>query len=169
MGTVDIIILICFIPALIQGVRKGFIAQLTALISTIVGAWLSFRFSDTVCDWLKQYIEVSEQMLHIIAFVVIMIIVVLLLNLVGRLITSVVKLVMLGWLDKLLGVVFALLKTSLILGILIILFNTINTNFNIVNEETLKESIFYTPLKEFSYGIFPYFKELMMKQPHIVI
>lgn len=164
MSTVDIIILICFILALAEGFTKGFISQLSALISLILGAWLSFRFAGTVCEWLKPYLEVPEQVLYIISFGLILTVVLLGMFMISRLILSLVKLVMLGWLDKLLGVFFALLKAALLIGILIILFNTINTKMNLVREEVLQESKLYGPLKDLAYTIFPYLKELLMKQ-----
>ena len=71
---------------------------------------------------------------------------------------------MLGWLDKLLGAVFAVLKASLVLGILIILFNTLNSAFNIVPESATDGSVLYGTLKRISYTVFPYFKELLFKQ-----
>ncbi len=45
MNILDIIILTCFVAAIVQGLRKGFVAQVIAIISIIVGVWLSFRFS----------------------------------------------------------------------------------------------------------------------------
>ena len=163
MNAIDIIILICFIPAIVQGFTKGLISQLSALVSIFLGAWLSFKFANLVCNWLQPYIEVQEQVLYIIAFVLIMIVVIICLYLIGRLIGSLIKLVMLDWLDKMLGVVFALLKATFFIGLFIILFNTINIKFNIVSEEILSRSVLYSTIKDFAYTIFPYFKELLMK------
>ena len=70
---------------------------------------------------------------------------------------------MLGWLDKILGIIFAIIKTALILGLLIILFNTLNIQFNIIKSDILVESVVYTTLKNFAYTIFPYLKELLFK------
>ena len=72
MSTPDIIILICFLPAIISGIMKGFIEQAVALVSLILGAWLAFKFSTVVSGWLQPYFEVSETVLNVISFVVIM-------------------------------------------------------------------------------------------------
>ena len=139
MSTPDIIILICFLPAIISGIMKGFIEQAVALVSLILGAWLAFKFSTVVSGWLQPYFEVSETVLNVISFVVIMVAVVLVLFVLGKILTGVSKLVMLGWLDRLLGLVFALLKAGLIIGILIILFDTLNVKFEFVEEKVLDE------------------------------
>ena len=141
MSTPDIIILICFLPAIISGITKGFIEQVIALVSLILGAWLAFKFSTVVSDWLKPYFEVSETVLNVISFAVIMVAVVLVLFVLSKILTGVTKLVMLGWLDRLLGLVFALLKAGLIIGILIILFDTLNVKFEFVEEKVLDESV----------------------------
>ena len=112
MSIVDIILSICFVPALVSGIRKGFISQVVAIISIIAGVWISFEFSSAVGAWLGQYIEATENTLKLIAFIIIMIAVFVGLALAGRLLEGVINFVMLGWLNKLLGVAFALLKTS---------------------------------------------------------
>ena len=126
MNILDIILLICFVPAIIQGIRKGFIAQAISIISIIVGIWASSRFANVVSTWVGQYITASEQVLKIVAFGLILAAVFLALAAIGKLIEGMFKLVMLGWLNKLLGVVFALLKTALIVGLLIIAFTSLN-------------------------------------------
>ena len=163
MSTPDIIILLCFLPAIISGITKGFIEQALALISLILGAWLAFKFSSAVGDWLHPYLEVSETVLHVISFTVIMIAVVVLLFLLGRLLTGITKLVMLGWMDRLLGLVFALLKAGLLIGIGIILFDTLNVKFGLVDEAVFDDSVLYSPVRDITYMVFPYLKELLLK------
>ena len=164
MDTLDIIILICFIPAIIRGLQKGFIEQAVALVSLVLGAWLAFRFSSVVSGWLHPYLEVSETVLNVISFAVIVIAVVLILFLLGRLLTGIVNLVLLGWLDRLLGLVFAILKAALIIGLAVVLFDTLNLKFEFVKAEVLDASVLYNPIKDLAYAIFPYLKELIFKQ-----
>ena len=164
MSTPDIIILLCFLPAVINGIMKGFIEQVVALVSLILGAWLAFKFSNVVGEWLKPYFEVSETVMHVISFAVIMIAVVLVLFFIGKILSGVTKLVMLGWLDRLLGLVFAILLAGLLIGIGIILFDTINVKFSLVDEAVLEESVLYSPIRDIAYTVFPYLKELLLKQ-----
>ena len=164
MSTPDIIILICFLPAIISGIMKGFIEQAVALVSLLLGAWLAFKFSTVVSGWLQPYFEVSETVLNVISFAVIMVAVVLVLFVLSKILTGVTKLVMLGWLDRLLGLVFALLKAGLLIGIAIILFDTLNVKFEFVEEKVLDESVLYAPIRDIAYVIFPYLKELLLKQ-----
>lgn len=164
MNTLDIIILVCFAPFLIQGITKGFIVQVTSVVSLLAGTWLSFRFSDAVCEWLLPYMDVSDKILHVVAFSLIMVAVILVFHMVGRLLRGLFKIVLLGWLDRLLGIVLSLLLGTMAIGVVIMLFDTVNSQFSFVSDEQLAESMLYTPVKEFAYTIFPYFKELLFKQ-----
>lgn len=161
MSILDIILLICFIPALVQGVRKGFIAQVISISSIIIGIWASSRFAEVVSEWLAKYITVSDQVMKVVAFALIFIAVFLVLAAVGKLLEGMFKMVTLGWLNRLAGLVFALLKTSLILGILIMVFTSLNDTFDLVSEATLNESVLYPPFKEAAFKIFPYIKDML--------
>lgn len=161
MATLDIILLLCFIPALVQGIRKGFIDQAIALLSVIIGVWMSFRFSTLVSEWLKPYITASSSLLQIIAFVLILVAVILVLNIIGKAIESIAKAIQLGWLDKLLGIAFSLLKSGLIIATLIIVFDTINQTFHLIQDKTLSESVLYGPIRDLTYRVFPFFKSLL--------
>ena len=160
MNILDIILLICFVPALVQGIRKGFIAQAISIISIIAGVWASARFANIVSGWVGQYITASEQVLKVVSFALILVAVFLVLALIGQALEGVFKLVMLGWLNKLLGVVFALLKTGIIVGLVIMAFTSLNDTFHFVKESVLNDSVLYPPLKKIAYEIFPYLKDM---------
>ena len=161
MYVLDIILLLCFVPAIIGGLRRGFIAQVVAIISIILGIWLSFKFSAVLSGWLGQWIEAGEQVLHVISFAVIMILAILALAAVGKLIEATVKIILLGWLNRLLGLIFALLKYALIIGLLLMLFNSLNGQFHLVNQKVLDSSLLYGPLLNMANSVFPYLKALI--------
>ena len=161
MNILDIIILICLIPALIQGIFKGFISQAISIISLILGAWASARFTGTVCQWLAQYIPGLEQSLRIAAFVLIFIVVIVGLTLLGKLLEKVIKLVMLGWMNRLLGAVFALVKWLLVMGLLAVAFNSINETLGLVKPEVIAQSHLYPMLTGIADTVFPYLKNLL--------
>ena len=119
MNILDIILLLCFIPAIINGLRKGFISQVIAIISLVLGTWLSFKFSVTLSHWMSQWIETSPQLLNTIAFAVIFVVVVFVLFAIGKIFEATIKIIMLSWLNKLLGILFAFLKCAIILGLVI--------------------------------------------------
>lgn len=164
MCTLDIILTISLSAALIQGIIKGFTEQVIALVAIIAGTWTAYKFTGLVCSMVQPYLNMSDRILHVIVFILMIVAVILVLHLLGKIIKASIDFVMLGWLDKLLGGIFAVLKAALILGILIILFNTLNSAFNIVPESAIDDSVLYRTLKRVAYTVFPYFKELLFKQ-----
>ena len=163
MATLDIILLVCFLPGIIRGLSKGFLEQALALVGIVLSVWAAFRFSSLVCTWIKPYLEVSETVLSVISFALILVVVALVAILVGKLLTKLLELAMLGWLDKVLGLVLALAVNALAIGVVIVLFDTLNLKFGFVKPEVLDESVVYTALKDLSYLVFPYLKELFFK------
>ncbi len=161
MSVIDIILLVCLIPAVVSGLRKGFIAQAISIISLILGVWASYKFSSALSNWIGQWIEGSTQILNIIAFALIFIGVIFGLHFVGRILEASIKLVMLGWLNKLLGVIFALLKCFLILGLVIMAFDALNNTIGLVSQDTLNSSVLYTNLESLANKVFPYIKNLL--------
>ena len=164
MNILDIIILICLVPAIFQGIRKGFISQAISIISLIAGVWASAKFANIVGTWLAEYISASEQVLKLTAFALILAGVFVVLGLIGKLLESIIKLITLGWINKLMGVVFSVIKCILGLGLLILIFNSLNTSFDLVKPEVLDDSILYPIIKDIADTVFPYIKSLLTQK-----
>ena len=163
MSIIDIILLICFIPALIGGIRKGLINQVVSIISFVLGVWMSFEFATLAGEWLSEYIEASREVLNIVAFALIIIVVSIVLSLAGKLLEGIFKLVHIGWMNRVLGGLFSLLKSALIIGLILMAFDSFNSNFHKVPEEVLAESILYEPIKNLAeFVAFPFLKGLFI-------
>ena len=136
----------------------------SSLAGIVLSVWAAFKFSALVCGWLKPYLSLSETTLSVVAFALILVAVCLVVLIVAKLLTKVLEMSMLGWLDKILGLVFALVVNALLLGVFIILFDTLNLKFGFVKPEVLDDSIVYTTLRDFCYLVFPYLKAFFFKQ-----
>ena len=158
MQTLDIILLALFIPAVIHGAVKGLISQVVALVSVFVGAILAGRFAPDLTQIAMLQFGSEEKVTYIICFVVIFLACTLVMALVGHLITKLFKAAALGWLNRLLGAVFAIFTTALVLGLLISAFEGLNESWNLVDPEKLEGYQVYPRLKEFSSAILPQLK-----------
>ncbi|MDE6871306.1 MAG: CvpA family protein [Bacteroidales bacterium] len=163
MNIIDIILLLCFLIAAVNGLRKGFIAQVIAIISLVLGIWLSFKFSTALSAWIGQWIETSAQLLKTISFAVIFVVVVFGLFMIGRILEKSIKIIMLGWLNRLLGVLFSLLYCALVTGLVVLAFDAVNAKFQIVSPGYLSSSALYGPLRDIANSVFPYLKGLLFK------
>ena len=163
MCTLDIILSICLAASVIQGLVKGFTDQIIALVSIILGTWAAFKFSDLVCGWAGPYLHMSGQVLHVIVFILMIIAVIVVMHLLGKVIKASIKFVMLGWLNSLLGAVFALAKAVLALGLIFLLLTTLNSTLELIPGKYFDESVLYEPVKNIADIVFPYIKELILK------
>ena len=161
MNTLDIVILILFIPGIVRGMSKGFIEQAITLVGIVLSAYLAFKFSGVACNWLKNFLTVSETILNVLGFAMVLVGVLLLVMFVAKLVTAAVEKASLGWLNKVLGLAFSIAVSALVIGLLIILFDTVNVKFGLVKSPVLQESLLYGALKDFGYFVFPYLKGLI--------
>ena len=163
MNIIDIIIVICCIPPLVKGISRGFVSQAASLLALILGVWLSFKFSVPVGEWLKEYLELPGTVIHVVSFALILTAVVLGLNLLAGMVEKGLEFVMLGWLNCLLGAVFALAKAVLALGLIFLLLTTLNSTLELIPGKYFDESVLYEPVKNIADIVFPYIKELILK------
>lgn len=162
MNTLDIVLLLLLLPGLIGGLSKGFLEQAATLVGTVLSVYLAFKFSGAVCERLKEYITVSETVLNIIGFVVVLVGVLLVVMFVAKLLTRVSQMTALNWFNRLLGLVFSLAINALFISLLVILFDTINVKFELVKSPMLQESVVYGAFKDLGYFVFPYLKQYLM-------
>ena len=160
MGTIDLIILACFLPAIFLGLKNGFIRQSVALAVIFLGIFLSIKFSPVAGQWISDRWQLNPFWPKVIAFAAIFIAVGLVLNLTGTLIEKVLKIAMLGWLNRLLGMAVALVTASLVIGILLFMVNSANDLLNFIPAEKIEESHLYKPLLSLVQWLFPYLKML---------
>lgn len=161
MNLLDIILVILFVPGIIRGLRKGILEQGISLVGIVLGVWLAFRFHDKLAARLQPLMSsASETVIQVVSFAGILVAVILVVLIIASLLTRLAEMATLGWLNRVLGMVFAIATTALVLGILIILFDTVNTKFELVTSPILSESLLYGPLKDLGYFAFPFLKQI---------
>jgi membrane protein required for colicin V production len=152
MNYVDIFISIFLIYGFIKGLYKGFIIEIASVIGLVLGIYLATQYNGDLSNYLisKQYFNWKEGYIIILSNVILFILTILIVSILGKVATKLVKLVALGLFNKILGSVFGLLKNILILVILIFVFNLANNSLKIIEQDKLELSIYYEPLNELS-------------------
>lgn len=102
----DIIFAIVVIIAMIRGYQRGLIVGIFSFVALIVGLAAAIKLSTVAAGYIGKTVKISEQWLPLIAFALVFLVVVLLVHLVARIIEKSVQIVMLGWLNRLGGMVF---------------------------------------------------------------
>jgi len=157
MAVIDIILAALLLFGFVRGLMKGLFVELASLVSLIAGVYGAIHFSYFVGDFLKDSVDWDEKYIAIVAFAVTFIVIVIVISLLGKLFTKIADFASLGILNKLLGGVFGALKVGLILSVLLIVFDKLNSTIPFVNKETTEDSILYKPVKGLAPMIFPNF------------
>ena len=160
MNIVDIILLLCFVPGIIRGLSKGFMVQVCNLVGFVASVWCAWKFAVMLGAYLAPHFNLSPTLTNTIAFAIILIIVTILFALLGKLLRKLMKVIMLGWLDRLLGVILAILFTVAILGVIILIFNSLDAHWHIIKSDILQNSALYRGIRNIALGVFPYLKQL---------
>ena len=159
MSFLDIILGALLLYALYNGIKNGLFVAFASLISLIVGIYAAIKFSYLVKNVLTDAAASSSKYIEVISFTLTFLIVVVGIRLLAKFFTSIADFAYLGWLNKLGGAVFNVLKTILMLSIIFNIFQKMNVNNFIVKQETLDKSLFYNPIQEISKFIYPSLEE----------
>ena len=164
MCFLDVVLASFLVYSAYKGFKNGIFVEFASLVSFFVGIYLAIRFSRFVASFLEEYVSWSPKTIQITAFILVFIGVVFGVYALAKVFSKLASFVFLGWLNKLGGVVFAVIKTTLILGIVLSLFQKINSKSSLISKETQEKSLLFIPVLKTSEILFPvlthWFEEL---------
>lgn len=153
MQPIDIIIAVLLVFGFIGGLRDGIVKQVVGLVGFICGLLIGRVYYMQVGEWMTTTFGLSAQVAHITAFVLILVLVPLLFNLVGWLLSKMLNAICMGWINRLLGGAVGALKCALFAGIVITGIELFDRNDIIVSESQKDASVLYRPIHKAT-GIF---------------
>jgi len=155
MNWLDIVLAIPLLWFMYKGFRNGLIIELASLAALILGIFIALHFSFYAEDYLRENFEIAEKYLYIISFAITFVIVALSVFLVGKIIHKLVSIVALGFLNRLAGGIFGLLKAALVLSVILYFLNGFDTDSSILKQDVKEKSILYEPIKSIVPMIIP--------------
>ena len=155
MNIVDIVLGLILLYGLIRGFFRGFFAELASLLAFIVGIYVAVYFSYIISNILAEWVSWNIQFVHLIGFAITFLIVVLIISIIGKVLTTAANFAFLGIINKLLGAAFGFIKVAFIASVVIMLLNATNDEMNLVEEETLEQSKLYGPIEVIAPAIIP--------------
>lgn len=164
MNTIDLVFAIVLLWSAYRGFSKGFIVQLATLAALLLGILGAVMFSDYTSSLIIKKFEVSGNYLPIISFAVTFIVIVIAVHLLAKMLNKLIDAIALGVVNRLLGVLFSVLKIAFIVSIILVLVNKVDNKYNFIPNETKEKSLLYMPLSNFAPMIFPYLNFEKMKE-----
>ncbi len=126
--------------ALIQGFRKGLLMALFSLLCLMVGLAAAVKLSAVVAEQLGREPGVTGKWLPVLSFIGVFLIVAVLVQLVGKLLESALQLVLLGWLNRLGGMLLYLILFTAVYSILLYY----GSGMHLISPEAIADSRFYS-------------------------
>lgn len=102
---IDVILVFLMILAVIKGYRNGFVVAIFSFLGIFIGLAAALKLSTLVAGWLKDSTNIAAAWLPFLSFILIMIAVILLVRLGALFIQTAMEAVLMGWINKLSGVV----------------------------------------------------------------
>jgi membrane protein required for colicin V production len=155
MNWIDATIVIILILSMVSGFINGLVKEAASLAALILGIWGAIKFSTFTAAKLYDYFDMSGKYVGIIAFLVTFGIIVVIIHFIGILADKIVDAVALGFVNRLLGIGFGLLKSVLIMSVFFVILNAIDARKPFLPKERIEESKFYNPISDFAPVIFP--------------
>jgi len=154
MALLDIILGILLLLGLWKGLKNGLLIELASIVALIAGIYGAIHFSYIAGDYLTEQMNWEQHYINIAAFAITFIGIVIGVHFAGKLLTTVASIAMLGLLNKIAGAVFGTLKVALIIGAVLVFFDSANTKLGLISEEAKNESILYHPVKDIGALVF---------------
>jgi membrane protein required for colicin V production len=155
MNWIDAVIVIILILSMVNGFIHGFVKEVASLTALILGIWGAIKFSSFTAAKLYDYFDMTGQYVGVIAFIVTFMLIVVIIHFIGIMADKIVDAVSLSFVNRLLGIVFGLLKSVLIMSVFFVVMNVIDAKRPFLPKETIEKSIFYNPISDIAPAIFP--------------
>lgn len=166
---IDVIFLLLMLLACIKGVSKGFIVALFSVAGFIIGIAAALKLSAVVATKLGGTFNSTGKWLPVLSFLLVFIAVVILVKLGASLVQKSVELIMLGWLNRLAGVLLYALLYSMLFSVF--LFYVIQ--LHLISNEAVAASKTYTFIQPLAPklinamgSILPWFKDVFGQLQH---
>ncbi len=154
MNYIDLILLIFLLWSAYRGFRNGLIIEVASLAALILGIFGAIKFSYMTSDFLVEKFDMTTQYLPLISFAITFVIIVIVVHLLAKAIDKLVKAIALGFINRLLGILFGVIKTAFILSIILVILNTIDRKTHFLPDDKIEESFLYKPVSNFAPMIF---------------
>jgi membrane protein required for colicin V production len=159
MSYFDIIVGILLILAAFKGLKNGLIKELAGLTALILGIILAVQFSGAMAQFLSGFFHSGH--MPIIAFIITFALVVIVVHLVAQLLHTLINAVALGIFNRILGLVFGVIKAGFIISILLLGLQVFGLESSVVTPKEQQRSKLYPPVKNAAPMIFDLFEKDM--------
>jgi membrane protein required for colicin V production len=120
VNSLDVVIIFIAGISIIFGVKRGLVKESFSLLALILGIVIASRSYMGGAKTLGKIIH-NPNVANIASFVAIFLLIAILLTFIGILLKKLIRLVQLGWIDRLGGAAFGFIRSAIIVGVFLVL------------------------------------------------
>jgi membrane protein required for colicin V production len=146
----DIIIIVVFLAGAIVGFSKGLIKQLASLLGLVVGLFAARALYASLAVKLMPAIGTSMSVAQILSFILIWTVTPMVFMILASVISRAMDIISIGWLNRYLGAGLGALKYMLLMGTLVGIIESIDTQNVLISKEKKEASSLYYAMGDFA-------------------
>ncbi len=123
MSPFDVFIILIIGYSIVRGLFRGLVKEVSSIIGVLGGFYAAYSYFPMVAKLLSGIIQ-EESYLKILSFMIIFCGILLLISILGVVIKYLLNIAFLGWIDRICGVGFGLIKGVLIITVIFIILTT---------------------------------------------
>ena len=135
----DILILIILGFFTFSGFKNGFIKEATRIVGMVGGFFAAHKFHDDLMPFLEIYI-LNPNILTVVSYLGVFCITLIIINILAMVLQKFFELILLGWLNRLLGTLLGLIKGMFVVSIIIFILEIAPTE---IREKLQRDSELY--------------------------
>ena len=151
MNTLDIILLVAVGIGIVFGLISGLVKQLSFGAGVIIGLLQATIFYPRAAAMLQGYTGWNDLLCTVVGFVAVFIAVALIINITGAILRWLLKAILLGWLDRILGAVFSAIVAIGILVLGVNISESVMPDNSITSKTSQEESLLYKKVAEVTF------------------
>lgn len=161
MQILDIILVIPFLWFGFKGLTNGLLKEIFSTLALLIGLYLAIHFSSYIGNLLAGIMSSTSPYFKLTCFAITFILALLGMKLGTWAADRFFSKVGIGWLNKLGGLAFGLLKGIFIVGAIIYLLNSFDKNNALIEQDTKNKSLLYKPISNFVTTVYPSLHKLI--------
>ena len=119
MNLLDILIISVLAYGLIRGIFKGLVREISSIFGVLGGFYAAYTYYPFVSDMIATWLP-DEALRKIVSYVLIFSVVVIVINILAVVIKYLLNIAFMGWIDRISGALFGLIKGALVICIIFI-------------------------------------------------
>ena len=161
MNVIDIVLGIFLLLGFIRGFQKGLIIELAGIVALLLGIFGGLRYSYLAEPYLEKWTSWSSSSIEIVSFFIVFVGVLIAVSILAKLLTTIINSIALGFINRIFGAFFGVLKIGLFIFILFLILDYVNANGRFISATTLEASVILSSLREIGYTLLPSLQKLI--------